>query len=197
MMNYKVAAGFGIGFALGGILGAFLMHKKDIKEVNDALNEIRKDVEEFDRKNETDISKKNDYLGFSVDPRPDALSALKDQYVPDSLEKTEYSEEEFNKIESGTDIDGTGNIFVIGEADYFDGGPYYGKEHLYYFKEDGVVTNDEFEVVTDAKSLCGNIKSYFARQMGDWNEEDPVYIRNETLTCDYEITPKDGMFFGE
>lgn len=58
------------------------------------------------------------------------------------------------------------------------------KEILYYYAQDGVLCDDNQDLVGNWTELVGNVDSYFGK---DASEEHAVYVRNERMETDYEI----------
>ncbi len=69
------------------------------------------------------------------------------------------------------------NTNIAGENDN------YTQISLVYYAGDGVLADDEDEVVEDIEDTVGED---FAEHFGEY-EDDSVFIRNDRLRCDYEI----------
>ena len=63
---------------------------------------------------------------------------------------------------------------------------------LNYFA-DGVLTDDNYDIVDDPLELIGSCLTY---DNPEFDEDDVMYVRNDELECDYEIT-KDWRNFAE
>ncbi len=59
----------------------------------------------------------------------------------------------------------------------------YEKISLTYFSKDGIVTDENDEVVKDAGEVLGDD---FADHFGEY-EDDSIHIRNDKTGCDYEV----------
>ena len=72
--------------------------------------------------------------------------------------------------------------YVISPDDYGENDNYT-QISLVYYAGDGVLADDEDEVVEDIEDTVGED---FAEHFGEY-EDDSVFIRNDRLRCDYEI----------
>ncbi len=72
--------------------------------------------------------------------------------------------------------------YVISPDDYGEDDNYT-QISLVYYAGDGVLSDDEDEVVEDIE---GTVGEDFAEHFGEY-EDDSVFIRNDLLKCDYEI----------
>ena len=72
--------------------------------------------------------------------------------------------------------------YVISPDDYGEDDNYT-QISLVYYAGDGVLSDDEDEVVEDIE---GTVGEDFAEHFGEY-EDDSVFIRNDRLRCDYEI----------
>jgi hypothetical protein len=61
------------------------------------------------------------------------------------------------------------------------------KEILYYYGQDGVLCDDNQDLVGNWMELVGNVASYFDLTDGNHSESHAVYVRNERMQTDYEI----------
>lgn len=91
---------------------------------------------------------------------------------------TEHSNKNINKEKSEPMSD---RPYVISPDEYGVSDDYTQISLTYY--SDGVLADDEDEIVEDIENIVGED---FADHFGDY-EDDAVYIRNDQMKCDYEI----------
>ena len=76
--------------------------------------------------------------------------------------------------------------------DDFDAGypERYGTESLTYYAVDDILANDEDEMINDVESLIGaDALDHFGAEAAELSgDSETMYIRNEKLHCDYEVT---------
>ena len=199
MINYKVVVGFVSGALFGGALGAFLMKSKTEKECRIAIEEVKSyyrdkygvDIPYKDVKDEPSGAEEKKEEE-NPDPRPTPSETLKEGYLPEDW-KEEYTPEE---VKSFTKEDRQNDIYVIEADDYCYTNPHYGKESLSYYIKDRVLVDENMDAVTDPESLVGcDIGNRFAQDFGTSYEDDPIYIRNDKLGVDYEVTPRNAKFY--
>lgn len=77
-------------------------------------------------------------------------------------------------------------------TDDFGNSDNYTQISLTYYAKDGVLADDEDEIVEDIDDTVGED---FADHFGDY-EDDSVFVRNDRLRCDYEIC-RDNRSFRE
>lgn len=86
--------------------------------------------------------------------------------------------------------------YEIEASDYELTCDHYDKQSLNYYISDDVLVNDELEIIDDGsiRLLIGDVllKSGF-----DSNEDDMIFIRNDKIMCDFEITKIFTAFTGE
>lgn len=201
MINYKVAISFVLGALAGGALGAYLMKDKYEKESRLAIDSVK---EYYSQKYGVDIPFKNDEdakdgaeerVEESTDPRPAPGEALRTEYHFD--DKEEYTETEMKAITQNNIEEEKPDIYVIDVDTYCDTNPHYGKESLLYYLKDHVLVDENMDEVLDEENLVGpGLRERFAQDFGKAYEDDPIYIRNDALSTDYEISPRNANFYG-
>lgn len=77
--------------------------------------------------------------------------------------------------------------YVISPEEYGDMPGYDTESWAYY--ADGIVANDDYEIMDDLENIIGDGLMHF----GEY-EDDSVCVRNENLKCDYEILKHDKTF---
>lgn len=95
---------------------------------------------------------------------------------------TNYTEHSKKNTEEKKDEPMPNEPYVISPDDYGENDNYT-QISLVYYAGDGVLADDEDEVVEDIEDTVGED---FAEHFGEY-EDDSVFIRNDRLRCDYEI----------
>lgn len=158
-MNNNHILSFICGAAIGASV-ALMYAKKRLAEV---VDDYEDKLYEAEHKNDEPA------IAEVVEVAPEAEKPDINEVI--SSYKGGESEEE---KENGTEP------YVIPPAEFGEHGfPTY---ELTYFA-DGVLADDEGEIVEDFANKVG---ADFAKHFGEY-EEDSVFVRNETLKCDYEI----------
>lgn len=81
--------------------------------------------------------------------------------------------------------------YMISTDDFDAGYPErYNTESLTYYAVDDILANDEDEIINDVESLIGaDALDHFGAEAAETSgDSDTMYIRNEKLHCDYEVT---------
>ena len=95
---------------------------------------------------------------------------------------TNYTEHSKKNTEEKKDDPMPNEPYVISPDNYGENDNYT-QISLVYYAGDGVLADDEDEVVEDIEATVGED---FAEHFGEY-EDDSVFIRNDRLRCDYEI----------
>ena len=95
---------------------------------------------------------------------------------------TNYTEHSKKNTEGKKDDPTPNEPYVISPDNYGENDNYT-QISLVYYAGDGVLADDEDEVVEDIEATVGED---FAEHFGEY-EDDSVFIRNDRLRCDYEI----------
>lgn len=198
---------FLLGAAVGGVGTYFFVKKKNDAEWNKFLKDLdaEKDIKEMESKLDENEKSLKEFTNQIKQQREEeqieelSEDELKDYYMARLKELgfgvEERDTEEVNPVddEEGPDEDGQ-FVYGIHKILYDTGKKEYTKEHLGYYRGD-----DTF-VDLDTGEPIDN----WAQHLGDaWYEElriDPhaetIYIRNEALESDYEVTIMNGSFAG-
>lgn len=80
--------------------------------------------------------------------------------------------------------------YGITAAEFCNTRTYYDKVSLNYFGEDDVVADDRDEIMENADKILGDLKPYFEGPRAP----SIIYIRNEELEVDYEVSYVDGSY---
>lgn len=81
--------------------------------------------------------------------------------------------------------------YVISIDDFHNTKNYFDKINLTYYSGDGVLVDDKEELVDDIQNLVGDNLDKFGAQSED---PDVVFVRNEKMTSDFEITREKGSY---
>lgn len=137
---------------------------------------------------------KVDYVQYSNPPKNSAEAIEVDDHPHDD----EPEEEEDDGRDNGIFEVGNGrdNIKEPYEISYKEYGsmPTYDFKDMYYYKSDGVVVEvdgESEEIIDNPEYLFGNVleKSGFKT-----NDEKTIYVRNEYISCDFEIMKVFGTY---
>ena len=160
-----------------------------MKELNDQFNKdgvltINEVLDEFikDQQKKTVDDKPISILDYPSNVKEELIDYSGIKKIEDEVEDEEESEEseEFqplNLTKSKWD-----DIYDIDTTD-FDLDTDYDKVLLYYYTEDGIVANDDDDIVEDHQDLIG---TKFVNHFDEY-VKDTAYIRNDDLRTDYEI----------
>lgn len=80
--------------------------------------------------------------------------------------------------------------YLITAGEFCNNRTYYDKISLNYFSKDDVVADDRDEVMENADKILGDLQSLFATSRAS----SVIYIRNEELEVDYEVSFVDGSY---
>lgn len=98
----------------------------------------------------------------------------------------------FPKEEEETDLPMTEEFpYVITEEEYFGTHLQHDQLTLYYYKDNDVLVNADTEEVVEDLDIVGD--SYLMFGLGS-NNEDIVYVRNDSISTDFEIVRKEGFY---
>lgn len=100
-----------------------------------------------------------------------------------SLEEEEDIDQEF--------LEDLKEPYMISMDDFDAGYPErYNTESLTYYAVDDILANDEDETINDVESLIGaDALDHFGAEAAEMSgDSETMYIRNEKLHCDYEVT---------
>jgi len=119
--------------------------------------------------------------------RPVSYGPVLGDEVPD--EGADIDDEE-GDIESPTVLRDTTVPYVIMAEEYTDENREFSKVALTWYTEDSVLADERDSPLRDI-SIAGDFQDKFGEESGD---ADIVFMRNEQLTLDMEITRKEGSF---
>lgn len=187
---------FLLGAAAGTGVTYFVMHKK-VKALTDEISHRDgEDADAFRKRLEKEVTgepaeemSEEELLKYYMD-------GLKDLGVDFTFieEPTEESHEEVNPLEDDSPEDDGCAVYPIQKILYDAGKSDYSKEHLAYYAGDKVFVDVESgEPIDNWKQYLG---TDFDFEGTEFKSSDTVYIRNEALESDYEVTIYTGSFAG-
>lgn len=196
-MNSKLLLAFLIGAGVGGI-GTYVLFKERLeKEYEEAINEeiealqdtyARREIDELDSNGmtEEEYTEKVVSISRKYCPGREAEDMRKSMiYRKPSLNKTRYDVvgHNINEDEEAEVVD-TSKPYVITIEAFTDDCQDYEKLSLYYYDDDDTLIDERQEVLPDVDALVGDALTRFGEGS---NDPDIVYVRNERMSCDYEI----------
>jgi hypothetical protein len=198
----KAIIGFIFGAVIGGTTAYILMKKRMEEEIDKEVNEVKAYYKEQLEKLKEETAEKEEYLKAKVDVAEDNGSIVARRNDVVKIEKYEYEHQEDNEEESVYDEDGepeetlpAGQFEIFEDEIDFHEEPYiidtqkvgeymsYDLISLIYFAGDCMLTDDWEVPVEDPDATAG---TDFIKLMDDG--EDIVYVRNDKLKCDFEIS---------
>ena len=171
-------------FVAGAATGAFVTYKfvakyykdesdKEIQSVIDTFNERKNNLrEEIKKENEMKVEKENK-TNKKEDKEQNATIIHTENYG--SVDVETAAEQLINMSPEDA-----ANFIIIHPNDYGDQDDYELKSWLLW--SDGVLTDDNDEIIENPSEFIGDALSHF----GDY-EDDSVYVRNRADKIDYEI----------
>jgi len=105
-------------------------------------------------------------------------------YVKTKEEREEEEEEQY-KFSQLSNKGNADDPYAITVEQFADENDHYDKITLYYYEDDGVIAEENEEVLVDADNIIG---TEFVEHFGD-DTGDPeiTYVRNDKIQVDYEI----------
>lgn len=176
-MKYFVKGGllFSAGFLIGAAATYYYRKKKFDDNLDSAVKQIKKDMEEEYKKNvvpDRDAFVKAKELAKASENKPSITNYTK-MYSGESVEVDATS---YDKHEEP--------VRLISEAQLYEGdGIKYAGETLILYA-DGVLTNTENEPVKKVQEIIG--EEFLVKFYGS-EEEDRIFVRNDDSLVDYEI----------
>jgi hypothetical protein len=126
----------------------------------------------------------------------DAIKRLKEKLEVEDLEE---GEDDPHEPEESFDLEvenrSPDHPYVITEEEFVDGEPGYQPIDLTYFEGDDTLADDQDKPITDVEGTVGadNLTKFGQ----GCKEPDIVYIRNERLGVDFEVTKSEGKYTRE
>lgn len=201
---------FTTGAAAGAVGSLFYLRAEFKKKVDEeisardmAIRELKREKEKSDREAENanrEIDSKvserlSKALGYSEDnvsvmvrkPRRERSGAS--ESVSERRKDVVYSVDENGEVAPSEPPD---DLEPITSEDFLMTRKEYDKTTLIFYEKDGVLSNEDGDVVEDPPILIG--ESYFWRAQIGKSEDDIAYIRNNRVATDYEIVCEDKAY---
>lgn len=193
-MRGKTVIGFLVGLVIGSVLTYHGLKNKVEAEIDEEVNKVKEFYKDQLEKKQAEYFEKEEYLKSKAAVAEDKGSVVSKIINLKNVEKFEEKQNDETDDEDGSEETTTGafeifedNIiaqdkpFVIEEdrvGEYIS----YDLISLIYFS-DGVLTDDwEVPVENPDETVGKEYVEYFE------TGEDVVYVRNDKLKCDFEIT---------
>ena len=193
-MRGKTVIGFLVGLVIGSVLTYHGLKNKVEAEIDEEVNKVKEFYKDQLEKQQAEYFEKEEYLKSKAAVAEDKGSVVSKIINLKNVEKFEEKQNDETDDEDGSEETTTGafeifedNIiahdkpFVIEEdrvGEYIS----YDLISLIYFS-DGVLTDDwEVPVENPDETVGKEYVEYFE------TGEDVVYVRNDKLKCDFEIT---------
>lgn len=172
---------FATGAAIGSLVTWKLIKTKYERQAQEEIDSVK---EVFSRRSESkEVAKLGEAVSAGIEEgikekKPDAYAAIKN-YAEKLAENgyVDYANIDKKEVKNMGD-----RPYVISPEDFGeqDG---YETNTLIYFEGDGVLTDDDYNLIDDVDDLVG---ADFADHFGEY-EDDTVFVRNDETMNDYEI----------
>ena len=211
-MGIKELLSFLGGMAIGSGICYIVMKERYRKE-------SKEEIEELKRYYEVERPSKKEAEGEVVEPKEVTVSIDAKNIGADMKDKNSYKSYTniynkgtvFDKVEEDADEDEddpgydelypeepVGRPYCIDEAAFVNEKSFYDKVGLFYYSGDNTIVNENDEIVTDWVELIGpDIGSRFKLQDRSDEPFSYIYIRNDSLGCDYEVALRRESYRGE
>lgn len=186
---------FSAGAVVGALAGIQLVKKKyeaiaeeEINAMREYTNKKKTEKDGSEHRQKTELTEKGNYKKVSrVYNDPEQDPELEKEIEKEELsKKNEYTEyEERSKDANQSDYP---EPYIITLEQFSEECAHYGKENLYYYKGDDTICDVDEQIVTAEGELIG----YDA--LGEFDDHNTVYVRNERLQIDYEIIQLNGKY---
>lgn len=179
--------GIAIGFSVGCSIGYFY-NKKQLKTLNDSMDEQMKKLQE------TIYAKKEELRKINNAAKEEAKNAVK-RYSGEFNQEEETNDDEVDEEDEGrilTEEAAKRTPELIDDASFYNTCMYYDKITWTYYAQDDILANEDEVIVDDPERYLGNLLdvSGFLR--------DPavteIFVRNASLSTDYLITKMDASY---
>ena len=194
-MNVKQLLYFLAGLAMGSGLTWYLMKENYIQENKEAVKAVK---DYYKKINEEKNDEKDEQLNVTVEVENDPYETVKSLYSAkeqmfqdyttftdedeDEPEEEDFPDEELYPSEP------VSAPYVISEDQFVQEKRAYDKANLYFFETDKVVTDENYDPIPDYESLVGKDLGAKFKIIDRHDEKiEYIYIRNDSIGCDYEI----------
>lgn len=193
-MRGKTVIGFLIGLVIGSVLTYHGLKNKVEAEIDEEVNKIKDFYKDQLEKQQAEYFEKEEYLKSKVAVAEDKGSIVSKVINMKNVEKFEEKQNDETKDEVGSEETTTGAFEIVEDDIIAQDKPFVIEEDrvgeyisydlisLIYFS-DGVLTDDwEVPVENPDETVGKEYVEYFE------TGEDVVYVRNDKLKCEFEIT---------
>ncbi len=205
----KVAISFVLGVGAGAVMTYELLKKKVDQIAEEECESLRatfansvslqqqrkaKEAEDQDNEKEPDPDDPVEYEAhvrkYGSNMKKEDLSAMANKVRKDytHVENGEAAEIQYAKDESPEHD----HPYVISQAEFDHGKPNHDKLSITYYEDDNTLADEQEEIIDDPDTVVGtDALLSFGKESDD---EDIVYIRNDQLGIDYEISRIHGSY---
>lgn len=221
----KFLFGFGLGVLLGGAPSVYLYVKseKRAKEDREYINYLQEQRTKNMMSEETKKLQKEKpnlellvgekgYSIIQIDQLPDfdnqigridrenVISEYNDIINVEEYSEDEYIEEDEEEyiesqgciIEKDEYDDGEEDVYLIDQHTMFSTKKNYDKIAWYYFEEDDILTDERNEIIFEPHIYIG-----WDALLNFDDKNTKIYVRNNTMECDFEILVMEGHYYGQ
>ena len=192
-MRGKTVIGFLVGIVIGSVLTYHGLKNKVEAEIDEEVNKVKEFYKDQLEKQQAEYFEKEEYLKSKAAVAEDKGSVVSKIINLNNVEKSEEKQNEETEDEDGFE-ETTGAFEILEDNIIVQDKPFVIEEDrvgeyisydlisLIYFS-DGVLTDDwEVPVENPDETVGKEYVEYFE------TGEDVVYVRNDKLKCDFEIT---------
>lgn len=174
---------FAVGAGIGSAVTYKLVKAKYDKLIQDEIDSVKEQLTKV-YSSEEEPNEEND----PEEVIPESEKSLDIKKYASMLQENSYTN--YSDKKKGAEVNDVEKPYVISPDEF---GEIYGYETNYLtYYSDGVLTDDQDEIVDDVEGIVGldSLKCF-----GDY-EEDLVHVRNDRLKCDYEISLDNMPYMG-
>lgn len=193
-MRGKTVIGFLVGLVVGSVLTYHGLKNKVEAEIDEEVNKVKEFYKDQLEKQQAEYFEKEEYLKSKAAVAEDKGSVVSKIINLKNVEKFEEKQNDETEDEAGSEETTTSAFEILEDNIIAQDKPFVIEEDrvgeyisydlisLIYFS-DGVLTDDwEVPVENPDKTVGKEYVEYFE------TGEDVVYVRNDKLKCDFEIT---------
>ena len=193
-MGGKTVIGFLVGLVIGSVLTYHGLKNKVEAEIDEEVNKVKEFYKDQLEKQQAEYFEKEEYLKSKAAVAEDKGSVVSKIINLKNVEKFEEKQNDETEDEAGSEETTTGAFEILEDNIIAQDKPFVIEEDrvgeyisydlisLIYFS-DGVLTDDwEVPVENPDETVGKEYVEYFE------TGEDVVYVRNDKLKCDFEIT---------
>lgn len=193
-MRGKTVIGFLVGLVVGGVLTYYGLKNKVETEIDEEVTKLKEFYKDQLEKQQAEYFEKEEYLKSKAAVAEDKGSVVSKIINLKNVEKFEEKQNDETEDEAGSEETTTSAFEILEDNIIAQDKPFVIEEDrvgeyisydlisLIYFS-DGVLTDDwEVPVENPDETVGKEYVEYFE------TGEDVVYVRNDKLKCDFEIT---------